>query len=320
MTRAERRVQLLYILGSSRSGSTLLSVLLSNHSEIQGVGELLYLGLDRAPSRSSNDPASPRERVCTCGEGFDTCPFWRRVGEILEREGLSLDATQTSVRLRPPFGRYALPAVPEVLLGIGSERLLEEGRRRSERVRRVLETAQDAWRIFAAAAEASGASVVADDSKRPDSALALYRTCPEGSSFRLVHLLRDGRASTYSIMGYRDLSMAEAAWNWRRRTIGALLAYSRIPRSLRMRVRYEDLCADPKRELRRICSFLGVPYEEGMELPAAATTHRFGGSSSPRLQAPEVRLDERWRRELGAEELRTFRRRAGPLNRLLGYR
>lgn len=306
MTRAGRPVHLLYIVGSARSGSTLLGHLLSNHREIQDLGEV----------EDSNRPH--RERVCTCGLSLDACPFWGRVSEILADEGLSLATIPMQERPRVPFSRVAFPSLPEILLA-GSPRLLAKAGRNAN-VGRVLDTASKVWRIVRAAADAADASIIIDDVKRPDGALALYNTRPEGSTFRLIHLLRDGRGSTYSIMRYRDLSMREAVRYWRRRTVGSLLVYSRLPRPLRMRVRYEELCADTTGELRRICSFLGLPYEEGMEVLETGNKHRYGGSESPLLQTREVRLDERWREELGPEELRIFRRAAGPLNRLLGYR
>jgi hypothetical protein len=298
--------QLVTFLGSPRSGSTLLGHLLSNHSSIETLGNA-FLGLPWP------------EGECSCGQPFVTCPYWSRVVERLP-EGV---ADVRAVRLDRPrvgSGRVSLPALPEVLLGAGTKALLEFGARHLPRLDESLREARKAWAIFGAASEAFAAPVIVNAKLRPDTALALFRTRPEGSAFKLIYVLRDGRGSAYSIMRYRDLSMEQASRNWRRRTIGSLLTYARIPRADRMRVRYEDLCADPVAELSRICSFLGLGYEEGMEIFPTEPQHRFGGSPSPMLEGRVIRLDERWRSELTPADLESFRKQAGRVNNLLGYR
>jgi hypothetical protein len=298
--------QLLNLVGSPRSGSTLLGYLLSNHTRVQPlINEFL------------NEPFP--EGDCTCGEPIVHCPHWKRVVEILEREEVVQRRSRT-VRKRTAGGRVRLPAAHDVLLGVGGKWLLDLGRRRSVNVRDVLDAAEDAWKVFQAAAEAFDASVVLNSTLRPETALGLFRTRPSPAVFKLIHLIRDGRGSAYSIMQYRDLPMEDAARNWRWRTLSALLAYSRVPRASRLRVRYEQICADPEGELTRILRFVGLPYEAGMETLQPEGKHRIGGSPSPRLWTGTIEADDRWRTELSPEELRSFSRQAGPMNRLLGYR
>ena len=66
-------------------------------------------------------------------------------------------------------------------------------------------------------------------------------------------------------------------------------------------LRYEDLCSSPAEELRRISDFLGLEYDEAM-LRHAENEHHFVHSSRsvylPRSN--EIRLDDRWQRDLDA--------------------
>lgn len=69
---ADAPVQVVYIIGSGRSGSTLLGRLLGGHSQALYVGEIYNYGNFFAS-------ASERPRTCSCGEALQDCPFWHQV-------------------------------------------------------------------------------------------------------------------------------------------------------------------------------------------------------------------------------------------------
>jgi hypothetical protein len=69
-------------------------------------------------------------------------------------------------------------------------------------------------------------------------------------------------------------------------------------------VRYEDLCRDPAKEVRRVCAFLGLDFHPRMLRPADAAHHFVHSSASPYLKGTnEIRLDERWREDLTPEQV-----------------
>lgn len=74
MAVSNQRTPLLYIVGSGRSGSTVLSRLLGAHPDIVSVGELLNY-------RQFFESAEERERHCSCGSALLDCSFWKRVRE-----------------------------------------------------------------------------------------------------------------------------------------------------------------------------------------------------------------------------------------------
>ena len=86
-----------------------------------------------------------------------------------------------------------------------------------------------------------------------------------------VHLVRDGRDCVASLKGMR--------W-WRQGTVGAAAMWvhavdcarrgeRRLPADRFHQLRYEDLVADPRVELERLCAFLGEDFEEAMLTPRA---------------------------------------------------
>lgn len=68
-----RRLPLLYIAGSSHSGSTLLDLLLGSHPDIESVGEAKKITSVAEKMNSGEHP------LCTCRREVADCPFWRAV-------------------------------------------------------------------------------------------------------------------------------------------------------------------------------------------------------------------------------------------------
>ena len=67
--------RIIYITSRGHSGSTLLDLLISSHSQVASVGELKML------SRHFDDP-------CTCGaDNIASCPFWAKVDQRLQAAG-----------------------------------------------------------------------------------------------------------------------------------------------------------------------------------------------------------------------------------------
>ena len=80
-------------------------------------------------------------------------------------------------------------------------------------------------------------------------------------------------------------------------------------------VHYEDLCRDPKAELERICTFLGLEFEPAMLRPADQVHHFVHSSASGYLKASnEIRRDERWREELRPDQVAAIEEVMGQLD------
>jgi hypothetical protein len=85
-------------------------------------------------------------------------------------------------------------------------------------------------------------------------------------------------------------------------------------------LKYEDFSTDPQKCLISLCDFLKIPYEKDMTCLDRCVIHIMAGNSS-RMNATQTKKpDESWKLNLRLEDLKSFNRKAGLLNRLFGYR
>lgn len=161
---------------------------------------------------------------------------------------------------------------------------------------------------------------------------------------KFIHIVRDGRATALSLSKKPWLSAAainserhepggyphgpyprywvpadrrqeffttsdihRCIWDWRSNTEAVLASLQRLPPSRYHQLRYEAIAEDPHGEADRITSFLGITSEESRRSFREAVA-RFKPDS----------LD-RWKEELGPQDLEIIEREAGPLLRKLGY-
>src|SRR3712207_9509572 len=76
-TGPDGRVDVVYIAGDGRSGSTLLSRLLHQVPGWLALGEVRYFW----------ERGLQQDRACECGRPFSECPLWSRVADELRADG-----------------------------------------------------------------------------------------------------------------------------------------------------------------------------------------------------------------------------------------
>lgn len=194
------------------------------------------------------------DRTCGCGVPFSSCPFWTAVGERAFGGWSSVDFDRM-LHLRAVTDKpWSVP--------------LTAAPRLSPRYRRLLDEYVGALeRLFHAFHDVSGADVVVDSSKVPSFALLLARI-PK-SDVRAVHLVRDSRGIAYSwekqrprldrpgstaqMIRYRPAASAARYTGYNLES--QLLPAFGVPS---MRLRYEDLLANPVEQLRRLAAHFGL--------------------------------------------------------------
>lgn len=321
--------QLLYVAGSGRSGSTLLDMLLSRHSSIASLGEVhrLYMNL-----RIDTDA-----HRCTCGERVSNCEFWKAVEDSLfdlypercvnglrdlmttDPKYLNIPDDNTGLNIQEPVPTNIYKVgLSSLLLVLGSKRLFDLFAIFFSSVSLKNRIAQDSHLLYDAVRHAIGKPIVVDSTKTPLRLKSLYMSRPE--NFKVLHLVRDGRAVAFARVGRQGIDMSQAAriWKSEQRKLKAILLT--VPKSKVIRVHYESLCMNTEEELRRVCEFLNINFEPGMMRFDKAATHGLGGNPMRwRRDETEIVLNDRWRDEISCSQLNTFERIAGNLNRMLGY-
>jgi hypothetical protein len=129
---------------------------------------------------------------------------------------------------------------------------------------------------------------------------------------------RAGREVTRFSAWPEDPVSVTALW-WERRVRLGREAGAALPTELYYELRYEALIADAARECDALCAFLGVPFDERM-----LTFHEGRERDDPNLSAkrawrPITAGLRDWRTEMGEEDLERFEAAAGDLLDELGY-
>lgn len=307
--------KIVYVLSDTRSGSTLLDQLLGAHGEILSLGEVHHLVAYVRQDRALYNPAHPL--VCSCGEPIASCIFWQRVEQQLGRPlgslrlrnrvlGQSEDGEERKSFLRR-IARRLLVNYPRLYRSPAAAGALDTSR-----------VAADSFALFDAIFKQHGkAEYLVDSSKSPFRFRALFDARPE----RVIALVlaRDYRGTVYSkIKRGRDLRKSAESWARRMTRIKSLT--SDVPRQQLIRVRYEDICSDPRAELDRICNFLDVEFSEEMLSRPLDDVHHLGGSPSKfDPTKTKIELDSAYSRAFCEEDLALLQKIAGDAAAEWGY-
>lgn len=309
-------VEVLFVAGWGRSGSTLLDRLLGSLAGVTSLGEMRDVCLRGALEN----------RTCGCGTPFRRCAFWSEVGRRAFGE-LGWDAPEV-VRMNRARRLVDRPWTLPLLVFPGLA---------PPRFRHLLDWyAGRLAEVFLAAASVSGTRRLVDSSKISTHALVLRRA---GLGVRPVHLVRDSRAvlsSWRTVVPRQDSGERSDALARYRLLAGALryLGYNAMAHLLCLlsggseRVRYEDLAARPGPVVRELAGRLSVPLAPAdagvlrmldagcLEHPPP---HTVDGNPMRLRQGPlRVRPDERWRVDLPAAQRGLVTALTAPL--LLAYR
>lgn len=284
------RSRVLYLVGMSRSGSTLVGSLLGQVPGIVHVGELALIWQDGLIGNHR----------CGCGEPFADCKFWRAV---LDKAFLGHDRIdpRRMIDMANRFSRI------RHALGAMSPR----GRRS---MRRGMAQYSDATaRIYQAILETTGATTVLDSSKVPMLAW-LMGEHPDVDLWPL-HVTRDPRAVVYSWQRkkFDPAKGANMPQGSTLLTSLSWLAFNGIATALWSRrgerylqIRYEDLTSNPRGVLDRILEWFGEPMRASQIIDTQAMftempAHTIAGNPM-RFEhgRKKIETDTEWQEKLSA--------------------
>ncbi len=302
-------LQVVYVAGSSHSGSTLLALLAGQHPGMASVGE------------ASVKPRIRRERRagaqrCSCGRPLSACPFWQAIFGRVNDAGLAFDQDHWTNDYR-----FEHPWLDSIFTRETSSAALREARRWSARHlpgyrSRVARIDAVNTAFIAAVLAETRARVFLDTTKLP-TRLTHLLDHPQ-LDVRVAWLTRDARGVAYSAKR-RGLPVDRATQVWLHDQEAVRRLITTIPADRRYHVRYEDLCADPTATLTGLWTFAGLrPIEvAGAVRPA---DHHVLGNSMRITDEVRIRPDDRWRSGLTADEQQRILAMAKRMQTALGYR
>lgn len=300
-TRSPDIPTIIYVVGAGRSGSTLVERLLGSQAGFVNVGELMSV---------FSSGVLWNER-CGCGEPFDDCALWGRVG-TRAFGSWDREAAESMVALRRRLVRQRRAA--PLLLGTTN--------RTSTGLQSELMAYVDTFtRLYAAIGVETGARVIVDASKEPVHAFLLSRLT--GLDLRILHLVRDPRGVAFSWAKadvsrpnagrnrttMRVYSARETARMWNRANAWGTILRRRRPSAL---LRYEQFAHDPEAELTTALhrmGFLGAGLGDfALNTAGLPSSHAIGGNPNRFDRGPlRVRLDDQWRLAMPSRDQRLVR-------------
>lgn len=295
-----RPVQVIYVAGVARCGSTFFSDLLASKGFGVAAGEVMsFFHALRAGNRR-----------CSCGVSMESCPFWgpvaARMAEVLnDREIAALEVGLTS-RFDVKHG---------LAISVGLERP------------RAPEFERPIRALYRALQEASSGRPIIDSSKRPG--FAAFLQSQTKIDFWLVHLVRDPRAVVYSkkrilpslavpgeMMPRRDALVTSLKW------YTGNLAAGRLGRSggRYLRVRYESLVSDTSRVVDELRAFLPASDSALVVCRESDHHHQIEGNPSRFQSRPQtLRVDAEWKTALSSRDWAIATLVTTPLRARYGY-
>lgn len=314
-------MKIIYIASDVRSGSTMLDYLLGNHPDAVGVGEIryLYTHIIREGKGDKHGWA------CSCGEAIETCSFWKPVLERAQekggnpwnddtgyvlKSGRKLKNLLTLSALIFPFPVYQRWLVKRTQLDLQSQKNLAHCARYMEGIEQIYN------------------KVIIDSSKKGKQLVNLLKaleTYPD-SELKVIHLIRDPRATTWSKVKRQGLK--HSPWNFFRSMVSWVtenaeirLAKAIFPEQHWLTVRYEDLCKDLDGTLSRIWT----QYQLNSERPGLGELnkeekHNICGSPTRfEKNRTQVQLECNWLKEFRYFHHLIYRVIAWPFLKVLGY-
>lgn len=297
---------LLYILSPSYSGSTLLTFLLAAHPDLATIGEL--------KASAMGDVEIYR---CSCGSLLQECKFWKQVQQGMAEQdapfsladfGTHFGAAPRNMRrlvsasvnhpLLAPLASLILFCLPDYRRRLAA--ILQQNRRLIDLITRL-----------------QGGRVFLDGSKDPERLLQFWDSGIW--DLKVIHLTRDGRGVANSYMKHYRVPMETAARQVLRVERASYRVLGKIPQRAVMPLRYEDLCSDPLGSVNRITSWAGLNPDQAPLRSRAGAFHVLGNSMRLGF-SDSIKIDERWKHELGRKDLGMFERLAGNWNRRRGYK
>lgn len=272
----------IFIVGAPRSGTTLLQYMLRSHPRISlPTGESHFI-VPLCENPSTFGDLSRKENVRRLLDEMH-----RRNAEFLETDlhGIRFDVENLAAEL----SREGRRSPQAVIAGLFEKNARGEGKVR--------------W-----------------GDKTPYYVLHLPRIVEWFPGAQIIHLIRDGRDCALSLLNRKhDFSVYNvyhAAKYWRHfvdlgQTQGPALGPERY-----IEIRYEDLVAEPKKTMLRICAFLHEDYVDTLVDYAKAKQ----AGKTPLLQRPvQAENAGKWRTQMSPRQIGVFESAAGSTLARLGY-
>ncbi|RPI31568.1 MAG: sulfotransferase [Chloroflexota bacterium] len=287
----DKKIKILYIAGSGRSGSTILHNILGQIDGFFSIGELRYVW----------ERGFVKNKPCGCGRPFQECEFWKAV--LGQTSGLldQIDAYRL-YRLTESFRIHHLPftVIPNVRI------------RHLSRLSGYLEAIEKLYRAIQCVTDSR---VIVDSSKNP--AYGYLISHLSSIDLHILHFVRDARAVAYSWSKKKLFNpdpvnpdyMAQkgplkSAFQWNARNAFTELLLRQAPEKY-MQLKYEDFVQAPRQSVESILNFLcepamSLPFESDKSVRLKENHSVFGNLVRFQTGVVNIQLDKEWKSKMSS--------------------
>jgi hypothetical protein len=295
----------LFISGSGRSGTTLLDRLLGLAPQTFSGGELRFMW----------ERNLLENRPCGCGALFRACEHWNAVMD--EAFGGMDRVPLAEIRgLQKQVDRYRCL------------HWLMQPVRPAAFTRALRDYSYYLAQFYRAVQTVTGRSLIVDSSKDPPQALIMASS--NAFDVRVIHLVRDSRATAFSWLRRKQSRMASgrmlmqirpvttSARRWWYHNLASEMIRPKVDAYYRMR--YEDFVASPDRELGRMASTLSVPIVPIGREVVLPVQHQTTGNPIRFDHGPTtIAADNEWTSKMSAKDFAVVTSMTAPLLLRYGY-
>ncbi len=257
-------INIVYLLGAGRSGTTLIASVLNTNRSVQTVGEL-----HQFPEYLYEN------KNCSCGEALQQCSFWSKVLSYLKKNNFS--CTHEDIFFYDTKERHS--KIPKLLLSPSSNIKYDNFQEQT----------------FASIQATSDKKWILDSSKYISRFLMLNSN--KRFNTKGVFVVRDVRGVVYSfskkVQTTRNPLNAIIYYS----LINYIGEFVCLINKNIIKIKYEEFVKNPELQSKRILSHLGDNENSGqINLDSITMPHIVGGNRMKKNKSIKISFDEKWKK------------------------
>ena len=286
---SNEKLKVIYLMGSGRSGSTLMNIIFGNHPEVVAPGEL-----------NNVNRLKQKKFTCSCEARVEDCDYWKAVME---------DWVIKSSESRISSYLQKMPLIEKAKSPFAWLKLMLNYPGQSKYFKDYLDSTYD---FLKSIQTKSNKSVIVDISKNPLRAYAFMQH--PNIDLRLIHLVRDARGVSWSLNKFVKVEVKQQKVS---RTALFWVVVNRLSNFVRKKakhsglIRYEDFVQNPEETTREICEICDIDPQPIIDIikgdVALEDSHIMAGNKLRRQKSITLKLDTAWRDNLGPKKLKNHR-------------
>lgn len=273
-----KKTNVIYILSSGHSGSTLLNQILDSSDKIISVGELGHLKSFLDPSKDHRKNRANKNYLCDCGRRLNDCPLWGNVIKKINKN-------------------YLLP--PKVK----KTRILKQAIKILLNKKLTFKNYEDKM-IYQHLVNESKKKINAKNDFIVDSSKSLRRLAYlnklKNINLFVIHLVRDGRGviNSYKKEGKSFIGIF-FMWFLENKIMKKYI-HNKINKERYFHLSYDLFTQNPKIYIKKINEKFGLDIDESnfIEKTNKKQHHNFAGNSMRWKKLTEIKHDQKWKREM----------------------